>query len=108
MFAKDLNDETHGKIMQTTNPYQIKALGGRVKNFIRQKWENNTRQITIEACQAKFTQNSDLLDILVATGDRKIGEASTDPFWGVGKSLNDVGVLNKDVWTGNNLLGKVC
>jgi ribA/ribD-fused uncharacterized protein len=101
------DDETHGKIMLTTNPYQIKSLGSRVKNFIRQKWEINARQIALEACQEKFTQNTVLFDTLKETGNKTIGEASTDPFWGVGKSLNDVGVLDKDLWTGNNLLGKV-
>ena len=101
------DDETHGKIMLTSNPYQIKALGSRVKNFIEQKWQSNARQIAFDACHEKFTQNSLLLDVLKETGNKTIGEASTDPFWGVGKSLSHVDVLNEDLWTGDNLLGNV-
>ena len=93
--------------MLTSNPYQIKALGSRVKNFIEQKWQNNARQIAIDACHEKFMQNSLLLDVLKETGNKTIGEASTDQFWGVGKSLSHVDVLNEDLWTGNNLLGNV-
>ena len=89
------------------DPYQIKALGSRVKNFIEQKWQNNARQIAFDACHEKFMQNSLLLDVLKETGNKTIGEASTDPFWGVGKSLSHVDVLNEDLWTGDNLLGNV-
>ena len=54
---------------------------------------------------AKFSQNSHLLEILLETGQKEIGEASKDPFWGIGRSLNDPSVLDKNSWTGENLLG---
>ena len=100
------DDETHMKIMQSTNPYEIKGLGSRVKNFVKPQWENSARQVALDACTAKFEQNSVLKDILLETGNKDIGEASSDPFWGIGKTLNDANVFDKGSWT-NNLLGNV-
>ena len=38
---------------------------------------------------------------------KELAEASRDPFWGVGLTLHDNGILNRDAWTGKNTLGKV-
>ena len=101
------DDEIQAKIMQTSNPYEIKALGSKVKNFVKVKWHDHARQVAMEACQAKFSQNHDLLEVLIETGDKIIGEASKDPLWGVGLSLDNPGILDKSTWTGDNLLGVV-
>ena len=101
------DDDADDKIMRSTNPYEIKKIGGFVKNFIRQKWEQEAKRIASEACMCKFSQNLDLLDILLETGQKKIGEASKDPLWGIGKSLEDPGVLDCTNWPGENILGNV-
>jgi ribA/ribD-fused uncharacterized protein len=101
------DDETRSKIMQTSNPYEMKSLGKFVKNFVRQRWEQHARQVALDACLAKFAQNSELLDTLLDTENKVIGEASRDSFWGIGKSLADADVLDNGKWTGDNLLGKV-
>jgi ribA/ribD-fused uncharacterized protein len=100
------DDLTHSKIMQSTNPYDIKKLGNEVKNFVKQQWERNARQVARECCHAKFSQNSHALEALLKTGNKVIGEASRDSFWGIGKALSDNGVLDRQ-WEGNNLLGVV-
>ena len=56
---------------------------------------------------AKFSQNHDLLKALIETGTKAIGEASRDPLWGIGKSLDHPNVLDKDDWQGENILGNV-
>jgi ribA/ribD-fused uncharacterized protein len=101
------DDYTHAKIMQTTNPYDIKKLGKDVKNFVRQRWEQEAKAIATEGCLAKFSQNGHLLEALIKTDQKTIGEASKDSFWGVGKTLSDDTILNTDSWTGQNLLGKI-
>ena len=104
--AETFNDDhSHAKIMEATNPYEIKKLGSRIKDFVKPKWEQVAKQIVMEGCLAKFSQNSHLLEILLETGQKEIGEASKDPFWGIGRSLNDPSVLDKNSWTGENLLG---
>ena len=101
------DDEADEKIMKSTNPYEIKAIGGSVKNFIRQRWEQEAKKIATEACMNKFSQNLELLDILLKTGNKKIGEASKDPLWGIGKALHDEDVLDSTNWPGENILGNV-
>lgn len=100
------DDETHLKIIQSTRPYELKRLGSRFKNFDKQTWENQatSRQIAQDACIAKFHQH--LKNTFLETGDKMIGETSTDQFWGIGKTLNGASVFGKDYWS-NNLLGKV-
>lgn len=100
------DDVTHSKIMQSINPYDIKKLGSQVKNFVRERWEQAARKVAFDCCLAKFTQNSHVLQALLETKDKTIGEASKDAFWGIGKSLNDTCVLEKN-WEGKNLLGEV-
>jgi len=99
------DDNAHAKIMQSRNPYEIKKLGRDVRNFIKQKWEQEAKKIAIEGCLAKFSQNTELLDALLRTEKKTIGEASKDPIWGIGKSLDAADVLDSDSWTGENVLG---
>jgi ribA/ribD-fused uncharacterized protein len=103
------DDSTHARIMQTSNPYDIKQLGKEVKDFVQQRWEQEARKVATDGCMAKFSQNGHLLvlEALIKTGHRIIGEASKDTFWGVGKSLSDETILESDAWTGQNLLGEI-
>lgn len=101
------DDKTHAKIMQTSNPYDIKKLGNEVKNFVKQRWQQEAKKVAIAGCLAKFSQNGHLLEALIKTDGKLIGEASKDSFWGVGKSLSDETVLDSTSWAGENLLGNV-
>lgn len=95
------------RIMGTTNPYEIKNEGSRVQNFVAQVWIREAEKIAYDACFAKFSQNDELKLILLGTKGKELAEASTDVTWGVGLYLKDRNILNKSIWTGQNLLGKV-
>lgn len=101
------DDYCRTRIMQTTNPFEMKFHGSKVKNVDRQKWEHHARAIALDGCIAKFAQNPNLLDALMSTGNKVIGEASKDPLWGTGKSLDDGDVLDPSSWFGTNLLGQI-
>ena len=106
--AKLFNDDlSQSKIMKSMDPYVIKRLGRAVNNFVQQKWERVAKQIALDGCLAKLTQNKELLDALLKTGSKTIGEASKDSFWGIGKSLDDPSVFDSHAWPGENLLGNV-
>lgn len=77
------------------NPSEAKRLGRRVA--IRDDWEKVKGDIMYEICKAKFTQNPELANRLVDTGDAMLIEGNTwgDKVWGV----CDGG--------GQNLLGKI-
>ena len=56
---------------------------------------------------AKSRQNSVARQYLLDTGDKIIGDASKDSFWGIGMKLDDSAVLQKAQWTGANTMGRV-
>lgn len=93
-------------IMKETNPREQKKYGRMIKNFDKAVWDKNCFVIVYEGNYAKFTQNSDLKEELLSTGDRVLVEASPlDNIWGIGMAENDEGVDNPSYWLGLNLLG---
>ena len=110
MYKKAMLFEDHGmigEIMTTNNPREQKALGRKVKNFDKDKWEEIARDVVYKANYAKFTQNKDCLNELVKSGDKIIVEASPyDCIWGVGLAPDDPKVLDEKNWRGTNWLGE--
>ena len=77
------------------NPSEAKQLGRRIK--LRNDWEHVKEDIMYKVCLCKFTQNLDLAEKLLQTGDEYLEEGNTwgDREWG---TVNGVG---------DNKLGKV-
>lgn len=110
MMAKKalmFNDlEAYEKIMSSKDPSYQKAQGRKVKNFNKEIWEKYCRKIVYDANYAKFTQNSDMKEELLATGNKEIVEASPeDPIWGIGLKASDPRAWDKSTWEGTNWLG---
>ncbi len=99
------DDVTREKIMKAKSPAVVKALSSRVKNFIPQKWEQECGKIAFKGALAKFEQNADHANVLLATGNKELAEATRDKTWGVGLSLSDPGLLDPTHWTGANVMG---
>lgn len=98
--------ETASKIMNSQGPGDQKRLGRSVKGFNQDKWLSECYEICKRCTIAKFTQNPDLLQILMSTKGRCIAEAAeNDPVWGIGMSAASSRARVK--WRGKNLLGKV-
>lgn len=58
--------------------------------------------------QAKFTQNPELLQLLLDTRGTTLAEASpTDCIWGIGLAEDDPAAHHRDAWRGQNWLGEV-
>ncbi len=77
------------------NPVMAKRLGRKVK--LRSDWEKVKVGIMEEIVLCKFTQNPDLKEKLLATGERLLIEGNTwnDTYWGVckGKGQNHLGKI---------------
>jgi len=94
------------QIMNTTDVRQIKQLGRLVSGYDDRIW-NGVRQIIVfEGLMAKFSQNEELKEKLLATGDSVLAEcAVNDRIWGIGLSMHDPDRHEMSKWKGQNLLG---
>lgn len=109
MYQKALlfNDHTIAQeILAETSPYQQKALGRKVRNYVEKDWADVRVEVMVLGLYAKFTQHEDLKKLLLDTGNTIIAEASpTDKIWGIGLGELDPRVNDKKYWPGLNLLG---
>jgi ribA/ribD-fused uncharacterized protein len=95
------------RILESKNPKDIKALGRKVKGFDQKIWEVNARKIVTQACLLKFTQNQDLLTLLLDTKEDILVEASPyDKIWGIGLTQKDAIKIESSKWPGKNWLGE--
>lgn len=96
------------QILRTKSLAEVKALGRKVKNFDAKLWDEKKYEVVLAGNMAKFSAHKNLLDKLLATGDKILAEASpSDVIWGVGLDASDPRILNQETWRGENLLGKV-
>lgn len=109
MYKKALvfgDEEIANKILETEYPDEQKALGKLVKGFDRAIWDQNCFSIVYEGNLAKFSQNPELKEELLATGDRVIVEASPYDFiWGIRMGEDNKDLESPSQWRGLNLLG---
>ena len=88
---------------------EIKRLGRLVRNFDEKKWANSRYDIMKKGLFLKFSQNSDIKNKLIATGNRMLVEGSPyDKVWGSGLNKFTTITFLKEGRSlpGQNLLGK--
>ncbi len=94
------DEEVASKILKEQNQRKIKDLGRQVKNYDETKWSAIRYNCMVDILYCKFSQNEDLKNILIGTGDASIYEASPlDHIWGIGSD-------NVNIIKGQNLLGE--
>ena len=100
------DNDIAAQILETNDVAQIKALGRLVHNYNDHHW-NGVRQVVIyEGLIAKFSQNEELLDKLISTGNTLLAECAVkDRIWGIGLSMTDPDRFDRTKWNGTNLLG---
>jgi len=98
--------EIEEQIMKSTDSGEMQALGRKVKNFDRTIWSKAKYSIVLNGSYYKFSQNKEMRDFLLSTGDKVLVEASPlDKIWGIGLEEEDKNSLNPTTWKGINLLG---
>ncbi|BAP45648.1 putative uncharacterized protein [Pseudomonas sp. StFLB209] len=94
------------QVLNAPTPNAAKALGRKVRGFDNEVWLQHRYDIVVRANQAKFSQNSQLMEYLLQTGSRVIVEASpVDNIWGIGLAQDNADANNPNLWKGLNLLG---
>ena len=109
MKAVKFNDEIRANlILASEDPKEIKKLGREVINFNDDEWDAIADEVVFNANLAKFSQNENLKQELLSTGDRIIIEcAPYDKRWGNGLNITDTLKTPQDKWEGSNRLGKI-
>jgi len=95
------------KILQTTDPFIQLSLGKEVQGYKHDTWMERASDVLEEANRAKYHQNGQAREALLATGTRILGEASRDKTFGIGLALNDENVCDTSAWKGKNIMGKI-
>lgn len=87
------------KEFELLRPSQSKKLGRQVQ--LRKDWEEVKDKIMYDICYEKFTQDKELKNKLLATGNRELVEGNThnDKCWGM------VFSQKTNSWIGENRLG---
>lgn len=94
------------QILVTDDVACIKKLGRQVSGYDDSHWGGIRQLIVYEGLLAKFTQNSELKQSLINTGNDVLAECAVkDKVWGIGLSMSDPDRLDKEKWKGQNLLG---
>jgi len=100
--------EAAAEIMLEKNPANHQALGRKIRGFNQDLWNANKYTIVLGGNLARFMQSQKCRELLLATGDKILVEASPyDKVWGVGLAASDPDILDETKWRGENLLGKV-
>lgn len=95
------------RALDASDPLVAKAILNSLKKDRPQEWYDRVEKILIAGLREKFTQNPRLLNYLGETQHLHLGEASQDPRWGIGFSLDDQDALQHTKWLPNgNLLGR--
>lgn len=94
------------KMLSGTDPGKVKALGRQVSGFRDELWNQHRFEIVVQGNYAKFSQNAELKEFLLATKKRVLVEASPyDRVWGVGLDAGREEIQDPRQWRGENLLG---
>lgn len=109
MYQKAIlfDDMEIGKqILAVQHPAIVKELGRKVSGFDEHTW-NGVRQIIVyEGLIAKFSQNEELKQKLLTSGNALLAECAVkDRIWGIGLSMQDSKRFHPKEWKGQNLLG---
>lgn len=86
-----------GAILHAVSPTIAARLGRSRAYPLRADWEEVKDKIMLDALRAKFTQHTELRELLLSTGDARLVEHTTnDRYWadgGDGSGKNRLGVL---------------
>jgi len=100
------DEEVFQEIMEAGDPSDYKKLGRKVRGFSPEPWDARKYEIVVEGNKAKFSQNADIRQFLLSTGDAILVEASPyDKIWGIGLDREAAMKVTVEQWQGENLLG---
>jgi len=109
MKAAEFKDnEIQEKIAKAKTAKAAKALGKKVKGFVKEVWDAKRDEVMAVGVRAKFVQHPELNKKLQETEERMIGLANArEKYWGIGTSETSEKSKHPEKWAGQNKLGKL-
>lgn len=93
-------------VLAAKTPDQQKAIGKKAGGYIENVWNGIRQMVVLEGLMAKFSQNEDLKQDILDTGDSWLVEcAGQDKIWACGIHLDDEKRKDASNWSGTNILG---
>ena len=94
------------QVLKSDDVARIKELGRMVSGYNENIWNGMRQLIVYEGLVAKLSQNEELKERLLQTGDALLAECAVhDRIWGIGLSMKDAKRFDISQWRGENLLG---
>ena len=94
------------EVLSTDDPAVQQALGRKATGYVHNVWQGKRQMVLFKGLMAKFSQNQELLEKLLGTGDSWLVEcAGSDKIWACGIRLDDEKRHDTTNWTGTNILG---
>lgn len=94
------------KALKAKDPVQAKSILNALRHNNIQDWQDQRALIAMEGLREKFRQNPLLAQQLKDTKTLQLGEASKNPIWGIGMTLQEEHVSDLTKWNASgNLLG---
>lgn len=92
------------RVIDAPTPLEAKKLAGEISDT--PEWRQVRDTIMKKVIDEKFTQNPDLVETLLATGDKCLNEATHNDYYGIGVPLHAHKIKDKG-YTGANKLGLI-
>jgi ribA/ribD-fused uncharacterized protein len=100
------DQEALAAILAANQPLDCKRIGRSVRGYDDERWKTVRFDLVVKGNIAKFGQNAELRDHLLASGDAILVEAAPrDQIWGIGYGRDNPAVHDPLRWRGRNLLG---
>src|SRR4051812_9119459 len=109
MYFKALlfgDHEAAARVLAADTPAEQQAVGRTVRGFDEATWSLFREGVVFAGNYARFSQNADQRELLLATRGTTLVEASPhDRIWGIGLAADDPRAKDRTQWRGLNLLG---
>ncbi len=100
------DDRSAKEVLDTDDVATQQAIGRKAVGYNDSVWAGARQMVAFRGLMAKFSQNADLKQKLLDTGNSFLVEcAGSDKIWACGVRLNDDRRFDANNWTGQNILG---
>jgi ribA/ribD-fused uncharacterized protein len=100
------DSEVLAKILASPYPKAQKEFGRKVRGYADPPWFEKRYEVVVLGNVAKYSQNPELLKLLLEAPASLVEASPEDDVWGIGMGMDDPDITDPSKWRGQNLLGQ--